>query len=131
MDSNCLCPSSALQAIVNRTTSIFLKPPSASLWSSVPCFANLAILLVSSAGCIVDQALILRSDKEKLAYVDTIIELLELEDIADALVGTPEAGLSIEQRKRLTYVLPSEYAMQLIENQYRCRTGRQTFAALP
>lgn len=57
-------------------------------------------------------------DKEKLAYVDTIIELLELQDIADALVGTTEAGLSIEQRKRsvalcavasieLTCLLPS------------------------
>ncbi|KAM0434008.1 hypothetical protein ACHAPT_003952 [Fusarium lateritium] len=40
--------------------------------------------------------------KEKLAYVDHIIELLELEDICDALIGTPGAGLSIEQRKRVT-----------------------------
>lgn len=29
------------------------------------------------------------SDKEKLAYVDVIIELLELHDIEDALVGVP------------------------------------------
>jgi ABC-type Mn2+/Zn2+ transport system ATPase subunit len=41
-------------------------------------------------------------DKEKLAYVDTIIDLLELHDIEDALIGTPGAGLGIEQRKRLT-----------------------------
>ncbi|KAM5381157.1 hypothetical protein ACJZ2D_003073 [Fusarium nematophilum] len=40
--------------------------------------------------------------KEKLAYVDHIIELLELQDICDALIGTPGAGLSIEQRKRVT-----------------------------
>ncbi|KAJ4183507.1 hypothetical protein NW755_009542 [Fusarium falciforme] len=40
--------------------------------------------------------------KEKIAYVDHIIELLELEDICDALIGTPGAGLSIEQRKRVT-----------------------------
>ncbi|KAJ5654867.1 ABC multidrug transporter [Penicillium lividum] len=39
---------------------------------------------------------------EKLAYVDTIIGLLELHDIADTLIGTPGAGLSIEQRKRVT-----------------------------
>lgn len=42
------------------------------------------------------------SDKEKLNYVDVIIDLLELHDIEDALVGVPGAGLSIEQRKRLT-----------------------------
>ncbi|OWZ67668.1 hypothetical protein AYX14_01471 [Cryptococcus neoformans] len=42
------------------------------------------------------------SDKEKLAYVDVIIDLLELHDIEDALIGTPEAGLGVEQRKRLT-----------------------------
>lgn len=42
------------------------------------------------------------SDKEKLAYVDTIVDLLELHDIEDAIIGTPGAGLGIEQRKRLT-----------------------------
>lgn len=40
--------------------------------------------------------------EEKLAYVDTIIELLELQDIENSLVGKVGAGLSIEQRKRLT-----------------------------
>lgn len=40
--------------------------------------------------------------EEKLAYVDTIIELLELQDIEHSLVGKVGAGLSIEQRKRLT-----------------------------
>ncbi|KAJ8112457.1 hypothetical protein OPT61_g5176 [Boeremia exigua] len=39
---------------------------------------------------------------EKLRYVDTIIELLQLQDIENTLVGRPGAGLSIEQRKRLT-----------------------------
>ncbi|KAK0641047.1 ABC-2 type transporter-domain-containing protein [Cercophora newfieldiana] len=39
---------------------------------------------------------------EKLAYVDTIIDLLELHDLADTLVGRVGAGLSVEQRKRLT-----------------------------
>lgn len=40
--------------------------------------------------------------KEKLEYVDTIIDLLELHDIENSLVGKTGAGLSIEQRKRLT-----------------------------
>ncbi|KZL82385.1 abc transporter-like protein [Colletotrichum incanum] len=41
-------------------------------------------------------------DAEKLRYVDTIIDLLELNDLEHTLVGRPGAGLSIEQRKRLT-----------------------------
>jgi ABC-type multidrug transport system ATPase subunit len=40
--------------------------------------------------------------EEKLRYVDTIIDLLQLQDIQHTLVGTPGAGLSVEQRKRLT-----------------------------
>jgi ABC-type multidrug transport system ATPase subunit len=40
--------------------------------------------------------------EKKLAYVDTIIDLLELHDIEDAIIGVPGAGLGIEQRKRLT-----------------------------
>ncbi|KAI2830529.1 hypothetical protein CBS147343_10393 [Aspergillus niger] len=40
--------------------------------------------------------------EEKIAYVDHIIDLLELSDIQDALIGVPGAGLSIEQRKRVT-----------------------------
>jgi ABC-type multidrug transport system ATPase subunit len=39
---------------------------------------------------------------EKLAYVDTIIKLLELEDLEHTLIGRVGAGLSIEQRKRVT-----------------------------
>lgn len=43
-------------------------------------------------------------DPEKLQYVEIIINLLELQDIADSLVGKPGAGhgLNVEQRKRLT-----------------------------
>lgn len=40
--------------------------------------------------------------EEKLKYVDTIIDLLEMHDIENTLVGTTGAGLSVEQRKRLT-----------------------------
>ncbi|KAJ5702593.1 hypothetical protein N7488_010141 [Penicillium malachiteum] len=39
---------------------------------------------------------------EKYAYVEEIIGLLELENLADAIIGTPETGLSVEERKRVT-----------------------------
>ncbi|WPG98335.1 Hypothetical protein R9X50_00112400 [Acrodontium crateriforme] len=39
---------------------------------------------------------------EKYAYVEEIIALLEMEDIADAIIGDPTAGLAVEQRKRVT-----------------------------
>ncbi|KAK4056102.1 hypothetical protein OIO90_002833 [Microbotryomycetes sp. JL221] len=42
------------------------------------------------------------SRQEKLDYVDVIIDLLEMHDIEDAIVGTPGNGLGVEQRKRLT-----------------------------
>ncbi|QKX63303.1 uncharacterized protein TRUGW13939_10472 [Talaromyces rugulosus] len=42
------------------------------------------------------------SREEKLKYVDVIINLLELHDIADTLIGKVGAGLSVEQRKRVT-----------------------------
>lgn len=40
--------------------------------------------------------------KEKLEYVDTVIDLLEMRDIENVLIGKVGAGLSVEQRKRLT-----------------------------
>ena len=39
---------------------------------------------------------------EKLAYVDEVIKLLEMEEYADAIIGVPGEGLNVEQRKRLT-----------------------------
>ncbi|CAI7589433.1 hypothetical protein PCG10_001645 [Penicillium crustosum] len=42
------------------------------------------------------------SREEKLAYVDEVIRLLEMEDYANAIVGIPGEGLNIEQRRRLT-----------------------------
>jgi len=39
---------------------------------------------------------------EKLADVDEVIKLLEMEEYADAVVGVPGEGLNVEQRKRLT-----------------------------
>ncbi|RGP60631.1 hypothetical protein FLONG3_10800 [Fusarium longipes] len=40
--------------------------------------------------------------EERYAYVEEIISLLEMENIADAIIGTPEFGLTVEQRKRVT-----------------------------
>jgi len=40
--------------------------------------------------------------EDKLKYVNTIIDLLEMHDIENTLIGTTGAGLSVEQRKRLT-----------------------------
>ena len=40
--------------------------------------------------------------EEKLEYVNTIINLLEMQDIEHTLIGQTGAGLSVEQRKRLT-----------------------------
>ena len=42
------------------------------------------------------------SRKEKLAYVDEVIKLLDMEEYADAVVGVLGEGLNVEQRKRLT-----------------------------
>ncbi|KAK4947826.1 Multidrug resistance protein [Elasticomyces elasticus] len=39
---------------------------------------------------------------EKLAYVDEVIKLLEMQEYADAVVGVLGEGLNVEQRKRLT-----------------------------
>ncbi|KAJ7128069.1 ABC-2 type transporter-domain-containing protein [Mycena filopes] len=40
--------------------------------------------------------------EEKLAYVEEVIALLEMESYASAVVGVPGEGLNVEQRKRLT-----------------------------
>lgn len=42
------------------------------------------------------------SREEKLKDAQHAIELLELEDLADALIGAPGAGLGVERRKRVT-----------------------------
>ncbi|AFR98586.2 ABC transporter PMR5 [Cryptococcus neoformans C23] len=44
-----------------------------------------------------------RTREERLEFAESIIKLLELEDIADALIGAPgEDGLGVEERKRVT-----------------------------
>ncbi|KAF4555052.1 ABC-2 type transporter-like protein 3 [Elsinoe fawcettii] len=42
------------------------------------------------------------SQEEKYKYVEEIISLLEMEEIADAIIGWPASGLAVEQRKRVT-----------------------------
>lgn len=41
-------------------------------------------------------------ESEKLAYVEDIIQILGMNDFADALVGVPGKGLNVEQRKRVS-----------------------------
>ncbi|KXH27782.1 ABC-2 type transporter [Colletotrichum nymphaeae SA-01] len=38
----------------------------------------------------------------KLAYIDEVVELLDMSDFVDAIIGVPGQGLNVEQRKRLT-----------------------------
>ena len=42
------------------------------------------------------------TDTEKLAYVDEVIDILDLSKLANAVIGTPGEGLNVEQRKRVT-----------------------------
>ena len=41
-------------------------------------------------------------DKEKIAYVEKIIQILDMEEYSDALVGEVGHGLNVEQRKKLS-----------------------------
>lgn len=40
--------------------------------------------------------------EEKNQYVEEVIALLEMESIADAMIGDPVSGLAVEERKRVT-----------------------------
>lgn len=44
---------------------------------------------------------------EKYAYVEEVLSLLEMEDMADAIIGDPETGLAVEQRKRKSSIVIS------------------------
>ncbi|KAI1421487.1 ATP-binding cassette transporter [Xylaria sp. FL1777] len=39
---------------------------------------------------------------EKYDYVEAVISMLDMHDVADALIGTPGSGLSLEKRKRVS-----------------------------
>lgn len=40
--------------------------------------------------------------KEKLEFVEDVIQMLDMNDFAEAVVGQPGEGLNVEQRKLLT-----------------------------
>lgn len=40
--------------------------------------------------------------EQKLAYVEDILQTMEMDNYADAIIGVPGEGLNIEQRRRLT-----------------------------
>ena len=61
--------------------------------------------------------------KEKIAYVDEVIKLLEMEDYADAVVGVPGEGLNVEQRKRLTIGVELAAKPQLLLYVDECTSG--------
>ncbi|KAJ5163911.1 uncharacterized protein N7500_005741 [Penicillium coprophilum] len=42
------------------------------------------------------------SKEEKNAYVEEVLDMLGMQDISDALIGVPGAGLNLEQRKRVS-----------------------------
>ncbi|KAH9210215.1 putative ABC transporter [Leptodontidium sp. 2 PMI_412] len=51
---------------------------------------------------------------EKLAYVEEIIHLLDMESYADAIIGVPGEGLNVEQRKKLTIAVELAARPQLL-----------------
>lgn len=42
------------------------------------------------------------SDEVKDEYVEEVIDMLDMGEFADAVVGVPGSGLSLEERKRMT-----------------------------
>lgn len=42
------------------------------------------------------------SQEDKFKHVEEVIKMLNMEDFAEAVVGTPGEGLNVEQRKLLT-----------------------------
>lgn len=43
-----------------------------------------------------------RSRKDKIAVIEEVLDLMDMRDYEDAIVGIPGEGLNLEQRKRLT-----------------------------
>lgn len=39
---------------------------------------------------------------DKLAYVETVLDMMDMRGYAEAVIGVPGEGLNIEQRRRLT-----------------------------
>ena len=47
--------------------------------------------------------------QDKYEYVEKVIDLLEMRDYADAVIGVPGEGLNVLQRKKLTVIMASIY----------------------
>ena len=64
--------------------------------------------------------------EEKLAYVDHVIDILNMQEYADAVVGVPGSGLNVEQRKRKHPLFPSTLKPVLTDCRLNhwCRTRR-------
>jgi ATP-binding cassette subfamily G (WHITE) protein 2 (SNQ2) len=99
-----------MQADVHEPLSTYVSPPSFPPFllrlTLFPSFLFLSHLN-SVRECIQFSALLRQpasvSREEKLAYAEEVIELLELQEVADAIVGNAEiGGLGIEEKKRLT-----------------------------
>lgn len=54
------------------------------------------------------------SKAEKLAYVDKILDLLDLTDAQDALIGEDGGGLGVERLKRVTV---SSFRLELAQSE--------------
>jgi ABC-type multidrug transport system ATPase subunit len=55
------------------------------------------------------------SRKDKLQYVDYVIDTLEMQEFAEAVIGVPGEGLNVEQRKRLTIGVELAARPQLLD----------------
>lgn len=55
-----------------------------------------------------------KSKGQKLAYVERILTMMEMESHADAIVGVPGEGLNVEQRKRLTIAVEMAAQLELV-----------------
>jgi ABC-type uncharacterized transport system YnjBCD ATPase subunit len=53
------------------------------------------------------------NDEMKFQYVEEIIEMLDMGEFADAIVGVPGSGLSLEERKRMTVSANDMMTMEL------------------
>lgn len=43
-----------------------------------------------------------KSRRDKIAVIDEVLDLMDMREYEDAIVGIPGEGLNLEQRKRLT-----------------------------
>jgi ABC-type multidrug transport system ATPase subunit len=55
-----------------------------------------------------------RPETDKLAYVEDVIHMMDMDYYADAIVGVPGEGLNIEQRKRLTIAIEMAAAPDIL-----------------